>query len=307
MSMQIGKLVAARRAARAEAAMVDVVRAKKARTTASAALAALLLVPSASGGAAVRHPEPIQRPVQDTVQVASPDGRNVVTVGTTEGRLIYAVERDGRKIILPSRLGFEFRDAGPLRDSLRLEETGRNSVDETWEQPWGEVARVRDHHNELRVTVTETREPARRFDVVFRAFDDGIGFRYELPEQPHLGSFAITEELTEFHPANDARAWWIEADDVTHRYELLYSSSPVSTLPTVHTPLTMETQDGVFVVLHEANLVDYAGMNLSGSRDRRLRVSLTAWADGVKVYGETPFVTPWRTIQLADRVEDLVP
>jgi alpha-glucosidase len=150
-------------------------------------------------------------------------------------------------------------------------------------------------------------ELGRLFDVVFRVFDDGLGFRYELPEQPALGSFAITEELTEFYLADDARAWWIPADNVTHRYELLYSSSPMSTLPTVHTPLTMETRDGVYLVFHEANLVDYAGMNLTGSRDRRMRVSLTAWADGVKVFGQTPFVTPWRTIQLADRAEDIYP
>jgi len=244
---------------------------------------------------------------QEPVQVASPDGRNVVTVGTVEGGLFYTVERDGRKIVLPSRLGFELRDAPPLGDGLELTGTERRTRDETWEQPWGEVARVRDHHNELRVSVAEIEEPGRRFDVVVRVFDDGLGFRYELPEQPALGSFAITEELTEFYLADDARAWWILADNVTHRYELLYSSSPMSTLPTVHTPLTMETRDGVFLVIHEANLVDYAGMNLTGSRDRRMRVSLTAWADGVKVYGETPFVTPWRTIQLADRAADLQP
>ncbi|UCC75142.1 MAG: glycoside hydrolase family 97 catalytic domain-containing protein, partial [Gemmatimonadota bacterium] len=107
--------------------------------------------------------------------------------------------------------------------------------------------------------------------------------------------------------ADDARAWWIRTDDPTHRYELLYSSSPVSTLPTVHTPLTMVTRDGLHLVIHEANLVDYAGMNLTGSWERTLRVSLAAWADGVKVRGQTPFVTPWRTIQLADRAADLYP
>jgi alpha-glucosidase len=114
------------------------------------------------------------------------------------------------------------------------------------------------------------------------------------------------EELTEFYLADDARAWWIPADD-GNRYELLYSSSPVSMLPTVHTPLTMEMRDGLHVVIHEANLVDYAGMNLTGSRDRKLRVSLPAWADGVKVRGRTPFETPWRTIQLADGAADLHP
>jgi alpha-glucosidase len=241
------------------------------------------------------------------VRVASPDGRNVVSVGIREGVLFYRVERDGRLVILPSRLGFEFRDAPPLNDGLTLTGSVRNSVDQTWEQPWGEVARVRDHHNELRVSVAETAEPGRRLDVVFRVFDDGVGFRYEFPEQPALQAFTITEELTEFHMANDAHAWWIPANDPTHRYELLYGSSPMSTLPEVHTPLTMETHQGLHVVIHEANLVDYAGMNLTSSRDRRLRVTLTAWADGAKVHGRTPFVTPWRTIQLADRAQDLVP
>ncbi len=244
---------------------------------------------------------------QVPVRAASPDGRNVLTVEIREGGLFYSVERDGRKVILRSRLGFEFRDAPPLRDGLTITGTARDSVDETWEQPWGEVARVRDQHNELRVSVAETAEPGRRFDVVYRVFDDGLGFRYELPRQPGLQSFEIMEELTEFQLADDARAWWIRTDDPTHRYELLYSSSPVSTLPTVHTPLTMETRDGLHLVIHEANLVDYAGMNLTGSWERTLRVSLAAWADGVKVRGQTPFVTPWRTIQLADRAADLYP
>ena len=95
---------------------------------------------------------------------------------------------------------------GPLRDNLELTGTERNSVDETWEQPWGEVARVRDHHNELRVSVAETTEPGRRFHIVFRVFDYGLGFRCELPEQPGLQSFEIMEELTEFYIADNARA-----------------------------------------------------------------------------------------------------
>ncbi len=254
---------------------------------------------------------------QEAVRVASPDGRNVVTVETLrqvveEGEvrrqsgLFYSVERDGRKVILPSRLGFLFRDAPPLRDSLAVTGTTRTTVDDTWEQPWGEVARVRDHHNELRVSVIERTEPGRRFEVVFRVFDDGLGFRYELPEQPGLGSFDIMEELTDFYMADNARAWWIPADG-DNRYEYLYSSSRISMLPMVHTPLTMEMNDGLHVVIHEADLVDYAAMNLTGSYDRRLRVSLAAWADGVKVRGRTPFVTPWRTIQIADRAADLHP
>jgi alpha-glucosidase len=176
-----------------------------------------------------------------------------------------------------------------------------------WEQPWGEVSLVRDFHNELRVTVRETGEPGREFVAVFRAYDDGIAFRYELPEQDALGEFAIMDELTEFHLADDPKAWWIPANDPTHRYELLYRSSPASTLPEVHTPLTLEMLDGPVIVIHEADLVDYAGMNLTGSWERRLSVTLPAWADGTKVRGRTPFVTPWRTIQIADRASELMP
>ena len=244
---------------------------------------------------------------QEPLQLATPDGRTVVTVETLDGGLFYSVDRDGRKVILPSRLGFEFRGAPPLADGLEVTGSDRNEVDEFWEQPWGEVRYVMNRHNELRVSVEETADPGRRLDVVFRAFDDGVAFRYELPEQPELGEFEIMDELTEFHLADDPRAWWIPANDPTHRYELLYRSSPMSTLPEVHTPLTLETLEGLCLVIHEANLVDYAGMNLTSSWERRLSVTLPAWANGVKVYGKTPFVTPWRTIQMADRDADLVP
>lgn len=243
---------------------------------------------------------------QPAVRVASPDGRNEVIVELREGALRYSVSRDGRAVILPSRLGFTFRGAPPLRDSLRVADTVRRRVDTAFAQPWGEVARVRDQHNELRVTLAEVAAPSRRFAVVFRVFDDGVGFRYELLESPALRDFEITDELTEFALADDARAWWIPALR-PNRYEYLYSASPVSTLDTVHTPLTLEMQNGLEVVIHEAALVDYAAMNLVGSPERTLRPVLSPWADGVRVRGRAPFVTPWRTIQLADRAADLAP
>src|SRR5436190_4618390 len=248
---------------------------------------------------------------QDQVRVTSPDGRNRVTVEIRDGALAYSVDRDDRAVLLPSHLGFVFQGAPPLRDGLRLVDTSRNTIDETWTQPWGEVARVRDYHNELRVSVAEVASPGRRFAVVFRAFNDGVGFRYELPEQPGLGEFAISDELTEFALADDARAWWIPSNRPRlDRSEMLFSSSPVSVLDSVQTPLTMETRDGrTFIVIHEANLVDYARMFLSGPRmqSRTLRAALAPYADGIKVRGRTPFVTPWRTIQLADRATDLAP
>ena len=123
----------------------------------------------------------------------SPNGRNKVTITVNEGRLYYSLERDRRPLILPSLLGFEFRGAAPLRDGLRVTDTVRQSHDEWWTQPWGEVARVRDHYNELAVGVVETAPPNRRFTVRVRAFDDGVGFRYEFPSQPGLGGIRDLE------------------------------------------------------------------------------------------------------------------
>jgi alpha-glucosidase len=250
-------------------------------------------------------------PLAGQVRVASPDGRTQLTVETLEGRLSYSLARDGRALILPSLLGFEFRGAPPLRDSLRITDTTRQSHDEWWTQPWGEVARVHDHHNELAVSVEETAAPGRRFILRVRAFDDGVGFRYELPEQPGLGAFEISDELTQFALADNARAWWIPSNWARKdRSEMLYSSGPVSLLDSVQTPLTMQTEDGrTFMVIHEANLVDYARMFLRGTRteSRLLTAALAPMAGGIKVRGRTPFVTPWRTIQLADKATGLAP
>jgi alpha-glucosidase len=248
---------------------------------------------------------------QERIRVTSPDGRNEVTVEVRDGNLFYSLRRDARAILLPSGLGVEFQGAPPVRDGLRIVGRAQQRVDQTWTQPWGEVARVRDHHNELKVTVAEGAAPNRQFVVAFRVFDDGLGFRYEFPQQPNLGEFAITEELTQFALADDARAWWIPSNRPRmDRSEMLYSSSPVSVIDSVQTPLTMETRDGrTVIVIHEANLVDYARMNLAGTRmeGRTLRVALASHNDGIKVRGRTPFETPWRTIQLADRAEDLAP
>ena len=258
-------------------------------------LATMLLTPALAGQASV----------------TSPDGRNQVTVQVRDGRLYYGLTRDGRALILPSLLGFAFRGAPPLRDSLRITDTTHATHDETWTQPWGEVARVRDHHNELAVAVAETAAPNRRFTLRVRAFNDGVGFRYEFAEQPGLGAFEITDELTEFALADNARAWWIPSDRPRKdRSEELFSSSPVSTLDSVQTPLTLELTDGhTAMVIHEADLADFARMFLAGPRmeGRTLHAALAPMADGIKVRGHTPFVTPWRTIQLADRVTDLAP
>jgi len=248
---------------------------------------------------------------QPSLSVASPDGRNVVTVTVRQGTLSYSLDRQGKPLLLPSRLGFDFRGAPPLGDSVRIVDSARTKVDETWTQPWGEVARVRDQHNELRVTAEETTSRHRRFVVAFRAFDDGVAFRYELPEQPGLGDFEIMDERTEFTFAQNARAWWIPSNKPRlDRSEFLYAASPLSTLDSIQTPVTLELGDGhTAVVIHEADLVDYPRMFLAGRgmENNSLRAALAPMADGVKARGRTPFETPWRTIQVASTVKELAP
>ena len=145
-------------------------------------------------------------------RVTSPDGRNQVTLQIDSGRLKYALTRDGHPLVQPSVLGMQFAGVHPLRDSLRITDSTRDTHDETWTQPWGEVARVREHYNELALSVEETVAPNRRFTVRVRVFDDGLGFRYDLPEQPALGEFAIQDELTEFALADNGKAWWIPSN-----------------------------------------------------------------------------------------------
>ena len=249
--------------------------------------------------------------VSANAQVASPDGRTVVDVITHDGGLYYTLTRDGRDLLLPSRLGFLFKDAPPLRDSLRILGTSKSTFDETWTQPWGEVAKVRDHHNEMRWSVQETGTRARKFDVVVRAFNDGIGFRYEIPSQNGMTDLVIMDELTEFNFASNPKAWWIPSNHSRlDRSEMLWSSSPLSRLDSVQTPITTEAPDGkTFMVIHEANLVDYPRMFLAGKglESRTLTAALAPMHDGVKVHAHTPLITPWRTIQIADRVTDLAP
>ncbi|HYR06890.1 MAG TPA: glycoside hydrolase family 97 protein [Longimicrobium sp.] len=261
---------------------------------------------SAAGSLALGLALVVPAAAQEELRVASPDGRNEVSVGVREGGLYYSVRRNGQNVLTPSRLGFAFRGADSVHGGLRITGSSRNAVDQTWTQPWGEVARVRDHHNELRVQVAEERAPNRRFDVIFRAFDDGVAFRYVLGES--FGEFVMEEELTEFALADNGRAWWIPGNQPEpDRQEILYSSSPVSRVDTAHTPFTVQMSTGTQVVIHEAELVDYAGMYLAKTNNRTLRSTLARWADGAAVRGRGPFVTPWRTIQLADRPEDLSP
>ena len=145
-------------------------------------------------------------PVAAQTRVTSPDNRNEVQVAIHEGGLYYLVNRDGKPLLTPSRLGFVFRGQPPLRDSLAIADSSRSTFDETWTQPWGEVRRVRNHYNELKVAVQENSGPKRQFTLAVRAFNDGVAFRYEFPEKsPDVRT--VDSEATSFRFPADTKAW----------------------------------------------------------------------------------------------------
>ncbi len=237
--------------------------------------------------------------------VISPNGKTVVNFIVTDESIQYSVQKNGKKIINYSRLGFLINADESLCSGFEVIKTSKSSFDETWNQPWGEEINVRNHYNELRISLQEKSDKERQLNIVFRAFDDGIGFRYEFPEQKNLSDFIISDELTEFALASNDSAWTIPAYKGVY-YENLWKKAPISNLDTVTTPVTIEMEKGKFLLLHEANLTDYAKMNLFPVKSSsRLKVDLTPWSTGVKVYAKTPFVSPWRMIVLADNLNQL--
>jgi alpha-glucosidase len=237
----------------------------------------------------------------ETIATVSSPG-NVLTVNVIindEGRPAYAVTRAGRPVINESRLGFILADAPKLERNFTLASTRTRSGDETWEQPWGERRFIRDHFNELRVQLVEKGALARSLIVVFRAYDDGVGFRYEFPDQPRLRQVNIIDELTEFAVADPGTAWWIPGGE-WNRYEYLYQRTALSEVGQAHTPITIRGSDGLHIALHEAALVDYSAMWLRRVEGTRLKAVLSPSSQGAKVQRTAPFSTPWRTLQIAD-------
>jgi len=252
--------------------------------------------------------EVIERTASETL--SSPDGGNSITFSLANGRPEYQVTFGDELIISPSPLGLVFKDRPPIAGPFRVLKTQRDSIDETWKPVWGQQGEVVARGEQLSVLLEETANTRRQLILLFRAYDDGVAFRYVLPEQPNLNEFSITDELTTFHFTNDADSWWCEAlpDTYERDYQetLLSEAAPMG----MQTPATFRTKGGTYVSLHEAALVDWAGMKLK-SRDVASTYSpkadLVPWfGSDVKVKGRTPMRSPWRTIQLADRAGGLI-
>ena len=282
---------------------------------------------------------PKQGPVTDVQTLKSPDGVLEMTFQlTSEGTPQYALNYDGKKVILPSDLGYELRgvlkaqkivynadgtiskeDRQPVQsfyDGFAVESVETDTFDEVWEPVWGEEAQIRNNYNELLVNLVQT-STDRKMSIRFRLYNDGLGFRYEFPYQKNLNYFVIKEEMTQFALAGDHTAWWLPGDYDTQEYNFTEcrlseiagkmpeaicgndSQTPFS-VNGVQTSLQMRTDDGLYVNIHEAALVDYPCMHLElDPKTFTFTSHLTPDAQGWKGRLQTPCTSPWRTVQVA--------
>ncbi|GER06644.1 alpha-glucosidase [Iodidimonas muriae] len=239
------------------------------------------------------------------VEIASPDGRIVVDVDTQNGIPGYSVTFNGKPVLDFSRLGLQFQKAPDFVEGFDIASVKTKTTDLVWTQPWGEEKDIRDHHKEARIVFQSQTGPDRQMTVTFRVFDDGVGFRYDIPAQAGVDAIKITDELTEFTFHDNLKAWWIPAYK-DNRYEYQYAASSIDSLDVIHTPATFEG-DKIAISIHEAALTDYASMTLRRPmmHGQTLKADLVPWADGIKVYANASFKTPWRTIQIADTAYEL--
>ena len=239
--------------------------------------------------------------------LTSPDGSIVLTVSTdNDARPTWSLSRKGKLLIAPSKLGFLLTDGVGLQRGFAIEGAERASGDDTWEQPWGERRYVRDNYNELLVRFRQDESwGGHAMNLRFRLFDNGIGFRYELPAQAGLKTVRIADEITEFDIAPAGTAWWIAGGE-WNRYEQMYQKTPIDAVATAHTPLTMRLEDGTHLAFHEAALVDYSGMWLKRIEGRKFRATLAPSSRGPRVVRDLPFHTPWRTLRIAGDAAGLV-
>lgn len=264
--------------------------------------------------------------------VTSPDGNVVLNFSLDNGRPTYKLDYKGKAVVKPSHLGLELAknkhaskgmDETDLMDGFTIAKTDTSSFDETWKPVWGETATIRNNYKELAVTLNQ---PATKRNILirFRVYNDGMGLRYEFPQQNELNYFIIKEEHTQFAMAGDHKAWWIPGDYDTQEYDynesrlseirglmegaITPNSSQTTFSPTgVQTSLQMKTDDGLYINLHEAACVNYATMHLNlDDKTMTFESWLTPDATGMKGYIQTPFNTPWRTVIVSDDARDML-
>lgn len=263
--------------------------------------------------------------VNQPTNIVSPNEKISLEFTLNEaGAPVYTVRYQDQLVIDNAHLGFEFRDQPALRDGFEVLERNASIIDESWEMPWGEQRTVVNKCQELIVRLQEKEAPGRGLYLYFRAYDDGVAFRYELPEQEGVDSVIITDELSQFQLSGDHTCWWIPGD--WDSYEHLYNTTKFSEIDAlakrdhpnllqsyipenaVNTPITMRTDSGLHLSFHEANLTDYAGMTLKIDPAKLSMESELVGSSrlGYKVKRALPFKTPWRTIQISENAAGLI-
>jgi alpha-glucosidase len=256
-------------------------------------------------------------------EVSSPGGNVKVSFDTQAGVPTYSVSYKGKAVVNPSKLGLELVNADNLMDGFEVTDAKTSEFDETWQPVWGETRDIRNHYNEMLVEMKQTATD-RLMNIRFRVYDDGMGFRYEFPQQKNLVYFVVKEERSQFAMTGDHTAWWIAGDYDTQEYD--YTESRLSEIrklmkgaisdnasqtqfsPTgVQTSLQMKTDDGLYINLHEAALVDYSCMHLNlDDKNMVFESWLTPDAKGNKAYMQAPAHTPWRTVMVSDDARDML-
>src|SRR5574344_795438 len=265
--------------------------------------------------------------------IKSPDGKLSLTFSLTgNGVPTYSMTYKNKAVIKPSHLGLELAknkhaskgfNETDLMDGFTVADTKSSSFDETWKPVWGETSTIRNNYNEMAVTLNQA-SSNRNIIIRFRAYDYGMGLRYEFPQQKDLNYFIIKEEHTQFAMAGDHKAWWLPGDYDTQEYETVTSklsqirglmksavtenSSQTTFSPTgVQTALQMKTDDGLYINIHEAACVDYSTMNLNlDDKNMVFESWLTPDAEGLKGYMQTPCKSPWRTVMVSDDARDML-
>ena len=256
--------------------------------------------------------------------IKSPNGQLALQFALQhDGVPTYHLTYKGRDVIKTSKLGLELKNAPALTTGFAVADSKQRTFDERWQPVWGEVKTIRNHYNELAVTLTQA-TTSRTVRVRFRVFDDGLGFRYEFPRQPKLDYFTIKEERTQFALAGDHKAFWLPGDYDTQEYSTVTSklsevrgrmkaavtgnASQTTFSPTgVQTPLMLKSQDGLYINIHEAALLDYSCMSLDlDDQNFVLESHLTPDAVGDKGLMQMPARSPWRTVIVSDKAGDIL-
>ncbi len=236
--------------------------------------------------------------------VNSPNNQIKINIFEDSRYLKYQVFFEDSLIIDKSKLGFIFKNGNYFPKTEHVITIEKKSYKNIWELPWGETKKVENHYNEIKVAFKNVQN-IHIGDIIFRAYNDGIAFRYRFYEDMYnKDSLVISDEITEFRLVEDAQTWWIPAYD-ENRYENLYKNTKVSIMDTAHTPLTIKYRNNIYLSLHEADLVNYSSMQIF-SKNNILNCDLAPWPNGDKVITKVPFESPWRTIIIAKDAKDLI-